>query len=135
MRTKARLRYLFRRHPFCARVLQILALAGLWQLGEAVTGLLHLPVPGAVVAMGLLLALLLSGAVPAWAVARGADWLIAELLLFFIPAVMILPRYAGLLLHDLLPLALIVAVGTLLAMAGSALAVDLVWRRRLRHGH
>lgn len=134
MRIKARLRYLFRRHPRAAGVLQIVALAALWQLGQAVSTLLELPLPGAVVALALLLVLLGSGIVPAWLIARGADWLIAELLLFFIPAVMILPRYAGMLCNELLSLAAIVAVGTVLAMIGSALAVDLVWRLGARHG-
>ncbi len=134
MRIKPRLRYLFRRYPRSARIAQILGLAALWQFGQTVSALSGLPIPGAVIALVTLLGLLLSGVIPAWLIARGADWLIAELLLFFIPAVMILPRYAGLLLEELLPLAAIVAVGTLLAMAGSALAVDLVWRLGVRRG-
>lgn len=128
MRMKARLRWLFRRHPHMARLLQVLALTGLWGAGQLLVTLTHLPLPGSVLALAMLLILLRSGVVPSWLLSRGADWLLAEMLLFFIPAVMVLPRYAGLLLQDGVRLLGLMVAGSLLVMAGSALAVDLVWR-------
>lgn len=128
MRIKARLRWLFRRHPHMARLLQVLALTSLWGVGQLLAALTHLPVPGSVLALAALLILLRSGTVPSWLLSRGADWLLAEMLLFFIPAVMVLPRYAMLFLQDGLRLLSLMLVGSVLVMAGSALAVDLVWR-------
>jgi holin-like protein len=128
MRLKARLRWLCRHHPQLSRLLQILALTGLWGIGQTVVAVTALPVPGSVVALAMLLGLLRTGAVPAWLLKRGADWLLAEMLLFFIPAVMVLPRYVPLLEHDGARLLGIMAVGSMLVMVGSALAVDLVWR-------
>lgn len=128
MRLLARLRLLCRRRPGTARWLQILVLSGFWGLGHALVVLTGLPLPGSVVALAMVLALLHSGRVPSWLLARGADWLLAEMLLFFVPAVMVLPRYLPLLRSEGLALAGIMLVGSVLVMIGSALAVDLVWR-------
>lgn len=128
MRLKARLRWLCRCRPHTSRLLQILALTGLWGMGQGLAILTRAPIPGSVLALVALLLLLHSGVVPTWLLSRGADWLLAEMLLFFIPAVMVLPRYAPLLKHEGVRLMGIMLIGSVLVMAGSALAVDLVWR-------
>lgn len=140
MRLMTRLRWLCRRHPHMARLMQILALTGLWALGQGLAALTRLPIPGSVIALALLLVLMRSRLIPAWLLARGADWLLAEMLLFFVPAVMVLPRYLPLLRSEGLQLLGVILTGTVLVMVGSALAVDLVWRlaarrhaRRLEH--
>ena len=64
---------------------------------------------------------------------KGAGWLLAEMLLFFVPAAMILmqnPQMFGLLGLKLLA---IIVVGTILVMAATALTIDVLFRWRQRH--
>jgi holin-like protein len=66
-------------------------------------------------------------------VSKGAGWLLAEMLLFFVPAAMILmqnPQMFGLLGLKLLA---IIVVGTILVMAATALTIDVLFRWRQRH--
>ncbi|MEX3900393.1 CidA/LrgA family protein [Paraburkholderia sp. BR10954] len=85
---------------------------------------LHLPVPGGVLGLVVLLALLLCGGVaPRW-VKAGADWLLSDMLLFFIPAAVAAVQYGGLFRADGWRLALVVIAGTLMVMVAVACAVD-----------
>lgn len=118
-------------------LLQIAVLALFWGLGEAVVRLAHLPLPGGIVGMVVVLALLASGRIRPIAVRRGAYWLIAEMLLFFVPAVMAVldhHEFVGLLG---LKIAAVILVGTVLVMGGTALTVDLCcrWLARREETH
>jgi holin-like protein len=93
---------------------------------------LHLPLPGSVLALGLLLALLGLRVVPLAALRRGADWLLAEMLLFFIPAVMAVSQHMDLLRAEGVRIVAVILLGTVLVMATTAFLVDLVWRRGQR---
>jgi holin-like protein len=115
-------------------------LAGLWYVADALTRAAHLPVPGGVVGLVLLLALLFCGGVaPRW-VKAGADWLLSDMLLFFIPAAVAAVKYGGLFRADGWRLALVVVGGTLMVMVAVAFAVEQAARlerrlalRRVRH--
>ncbi|WP_322031714.1 CidA/LrgA family protein [Paraburkholderia sp. J76] len=115
-------------------------LAGVWYAADALTRLTHLPVPGGVVGLVLLLALLFCGGVtPRW-VKAGADWLLSDMLLFFIPAAVAAVKYGGLFRADGWRLALVVIGGTLMVMVAVAFAVEQAARlerrlalRRVRH--
>ncbi|HTH62461.1 MAG TPA: CidA/LrgA family protein [Paraburkholderia sp.] len=99
-------------------------IAGVWFAADFVVRALHLPVPGGVVGLVLLLALLFCGGVaPRW-VKAGADWLLSDMLLFFIPAAVAAVQYGGLFRADGWRLALVVAGGTLMVMVAVAFAVD-----------
>jgi holin-like protein len=103
---------------------QSAALAGLWAVADFVVRRLHLPVPGGVVGLAMLLALLFCGGVaPRWTKA-GADWLLSDMLLFFIPAAVAAVQYGGLLRDDGWRLALVVVAGTLMVMVAVAFAVE-----------
>lgn len=115
-------------------------LAGVWYAADALTRAAHLPVPGGVVGLVLLLALLFCGGVaPRW-VKAGADWLLSDMLLFFIPAAVAAVKYGGLFRADGWRLALVVVGGTLMVMVAVAFAVEQAARlerrlalRRVRH--
>ena len=93
------------------------AVAGRWQR----TGLSGFADPDGWVP---LLALLLTGGVaPRW-VKAGADWLLSDMLLFFVPAAVAVVQYGGLFKSDGWRLALVVVVGTLLVMVAVAYTVD-----------
>ena len=103
---------------------QAALLAGVWYAADALTRVTHLPVPGGVVGLVLLLALLLCGGVtPRW-VKAGADWLLSDMLLFFIPAAVAAVKYGGLFRADGWRLALVVVGGTLMVMVAVAFAVE-----------
>ncbi|WP_321813877.1 MULTISPECIES: CidA/LrgA family protein [unclassified Paraburkholderia] len=115
-------------------------LAGVWFLADTLTRAAHLPVPGGVVGLVLLLALLFCGGVtPRW-VKAGADWLLSDMLLFFIPAAVAAVQYGGLFRADGWRLALVVVGGTLMVMFAVAFAVEQAARlerrlalRRVQH--
>jgi holin-like protein len=109
---------------FTRIALQSAVLAGIWMAADFVARTLSLPVPGGVVGLVALLALLFCGGVaPRW-VKAGADWLLSDMLLFFIPAAVAAVQYGGLFREDGWRLALVVVAGTLMVMVAVAFAVD-----------
>ena len=94
-------------------------------LGQALVGWSGLPLPGGVIGLGLVLALLASRLLRASNLQRGASLLLGEMLLFFVPAVMSLldhREFIGLLGLKLL---LVIVLGTALVMAGTAITIEL----------
>lgn len=105
-------------------VAQSVLLGALWWIADFLARHFALPVPGSVLGLALLLALLLTGGVaPHW-VKAGADWLLSNMLLFFIPAAVAVVQYGGLFKADGWRLALVVVTGTLTVMVAVALTVD-----------
>lgn len=99
-------------------------LAALWFAADFAARHLDLPVPGSVIGLAALLVLLLTGGVaPRW-VKAGADWLLSDMLLFFVPAAVAVVQYGGLFKSDGWRLALVVVCGTLMVMVAVAFTVD-----------
>ena len=116
-----------------SRLWQVLLIVGLWAGAEWLVQATHLPIPSGIVGMMILLLLLGRQWVAPQTVSKGAGWLLAEMLLFFVPAAMILmqnPQMFGLLGLKLLA---IIVVGTVLVMAATALTIDVLFRWRQRH--
>ncbi|PWR22444.1 CidA/LrgA family protein [Zavarzinia compransoris] len=129
-RPLTRLRRLWRR----SRLAQLGLIVGFWAFGDVVARWSGLPVPGGVIGMVLLLALLLGHGLGPASIRRGADVLLADMLLFFVPAVMGLLDHREFLGVLGLKLFAVILLGTLAVMAGTALTVDLVQRLVARHG-
>lgn len=109
---------------FARIALQSAGLAAIWLVADFAARTLHLPVPGGVVGLLVLLALLFCGGIaPRW-VKAGADWLLTDMLLFFIPAAVAAVQYGGLFREDGWRLALVVVFGTLMVMVAVAFAVE-----------
>lgn len=66
---------------------QVLLYAGLFIFSQYLVSRLHLPLPANLVGMVLMLALIVCRIIPLSWVRAGARWLLAEMLLFFVPAV------------------------------------------------
>lgn len=99
-------------------------LAALWIAADFAARRFQLPVPGGVLGLAALLALLLTGGVaPRW-VKAGADWLLSDMLLFFIPPAVAIVQYGGLFRADGWRLALVVVGGTLMVAVAVAFTVD-----------
>ncbi|BDM65505.1 protein LrgA [Shewanella sp. NFH-SH190041] len=88
----------------------------------------HIPIPGSVIGLGVLLFALLMNWVPESALKVGAAWLIGDLLLFFIPPVISVLKYEGMLEHYGLKLLLTLVLGTASVMVGTGFVVDRVFK-------
>jgi holin-like protein len=112
------------------RALQVLALIAIWWASDVVVRKVGLPLPGGVVGLFVVLALLFSGWLPLERIELGARWLLAEMLVFFIPAVVAMARYEDLLRSMGLKLLVVIVVGNAAVMLVTALAVERLGRRR-----
>ncbi|WP_347904165.1 CidA/LrgA family protein [Pseudomonas purpurea] len=119
---------------YLGRLLAELAvLLAIYECGCQLALWLPWPIPGGVVGLALLLLAFAFGWVKPAALQRGAGLLMAEMLLFFIPALMSLLDYGSLLREDGWRILLVIGVSTLTVMLVTAFTVELVCRWRLRH--
>ena len=118
---------------FTRLLIELIALLAIYLLGCQLAVWLTLPIPGGVVGLGLLLATFASGLIKPAALQLGAGELMAEMLLFFIPALMSLLDYGGLLRNDGWRILLVIGLSTLAVMLVTAFTVELVCRWKLRH--
>ena len=124
-------------HLFYTAVQVALICALLW-LSNLVVAYLGLPVPGSVLGLGILALLLMTGVIPEKIVAFGAAWLMADMLLFFIPPVVAVLKYRDLLASTGIGLFAILIFGTATVMVGTAWVVDRVFafeHRRAQEKH
>lgn len=99
---------------------QVLLYAGLFVFAEYLVDWLHLPLPANLVGMVLMLTLILCRALPLNWVRAGARWLLAEMLLFFVPAVVAVVNYAQLLMVDGWRIFAVIALSTLMVLGATA---------------
>ncbi|MEB0044301.1 MULTISPECIES: CidA/LrgA family protein [unclassified Pseudomonas] len=114
-------------------VAELAVLLVIYALGCQLAAWSGWPIPGGVIGMGLLLLVFALGWVKPAAVQRGAGLLMAEMLLFFIPALMSLLDYGALLRDDGWRILLVIGVSTLMVMLVTAFTVE--WVVRLRRSH
>ena len=114
-------------------LVELAILCALFLLGGQLATWLGWPIPGGVMGLALLLILFASGVLKPAMLQLGAGWLMAEMLLFFIPALMSLLDYGSLIREEGWRILLVIAVSTLMVMVVTALTVELVCRWRLRH--
>jgi holin-like protein len=96
-----------------------------WLVGEAVVRATGAPVSGGIVGLFLVLVLLGTGRLSLSSV-KGADWLLAEMALFFVPAVLAVldhPELGGLFALKLL---VVILGSTVAVMTVTALTVELL---------
>ena len=113
---------------------QVGVLIAAWWLADEAASALHLPFSGGVVGLFVLVALLLSGWVRPAAIELGANWLLANMLLFFIPLVVSVVQFTQLLKSQGLMLFVNIGLGFASVMLATALTVEWVCRyeRKLR---
>ncbi|NDO81760.1 murein hydrolase regulator LrgA [Citrobacter sp. NCU1] len=110
---------------------QVLLYAGLFVFAQYLVSWLHLPLPANLVGMVLMLALIVCRVIPLKWVRAGAHWLLAEMLLFFVPAVVAVVNYTQLLLVDGWRIFAVIAISTLMVLGTTAWVVDKVYRYEL----
>ena len=99
-----------------------------WLAGQRLVELTGLPVPGGVIGMLAVLVLLATRRLSVLSIRRGAEWFISDMVLFFVPAVLVLLDHRELL--GLVGLKVMgVIVGSTLAVTGvTGLTVDLCYK-------
>jgi holin-like protein len=99
-----------------SRILQIALITVLWFIAQEISLLTRMPIPGGVIGLVLVLALLY--------LALGAEWFLAEMLLFFIPAVPAVLNHQEFFGWTGLKILAIIIVGTMIVIIGTAIVVD-----------
>ncbi|MBB3113914.1 holin-like protein [Paenibacillus phyllosphaerae] len=107
-------------------------LAAFWLLGELITFALGAPLPGQVVGMVLLLAALLQGWIKEAWIKEAAELLLSRLMLFFAPIIVGVMVYAPMLKQNWLPVTGAVVPGSLLVLAATGYAIQLMEARKRR---
>ena len=118
-------------HPLAAG-LQVVGLVGLWWASDKIVHAAKLPIPGSVLGLGILLILLGTGILPLAWVKAGSQLLLAEMLLFFVPATVTVVKYPAVVLHTGWQLLVILLLGTTAVMVGTALVVETAVRAQAR---
>jgi len=117
-------------HALAVRLSQVLLLIAVWWAADGLAKWSGLPLPGGVLGLIAVLLLLLSGRLPLRRIDAGAKWLLADMLVFFVPAVVAMARYQELLRSEGLKLAAVIVLGNACVMLVTAAVVEWIVRRR-----
>lgn len=109
-------------------LVQIAGLFALTYLGEWIASILHTPIPGTLIGMALLYGALHFKIIKVEWLAKGADTLIGNLLLFFVPAAVGIMDFTGTLASDGIWMFLVL-IGSMVAVLYSIVALT-VWVRK-----
>lgn len=112
----------------CQVPVQVVLYAVLFLIADRLVTLLHLPLPANIVGMLMLLLLIMFRVLPLKWVKAGSRWLLAEMLLFFVPAVVAVVNYAQLLMVEGWKIFLVIGISTILTLGVTSLVVDRVYR-------
>ncbi|MET0268562.1 MAG: CidA/LrgA family protein [Duganella sp.] len=122
--------------PFYLRLLltlwQVLLLIAIWFICDRLAGWLQLPFSGGVVGLLLMVALLLTGVLRPAVVEHGAEWLLSNMLLFFIPLIVSVMQFTSLLERQGLRLFAAIGIGFMAVLLATAFTVE--WVCRLERG-
>lgn len=98
---------------------QVVFLIAFSKLADMLVEWLHLPIPGSILGILLLFALLKLGVIRLGWIELGTRWLLAEMLLFFIPSAVGIVDYGSLVADSGLRIAATIVVSTAAVMACS----------------
>jgi holin-like protein len=120
---------------FAAIVLQVLFIHVFLFLGAALKEIIPLPIPASMFGLILLfLALYLKIVKLEW-VEKGAIWLMAELLLFFVPSAVGIVNYDDILSLQGAEIVLLIAVSTVIVLGMTALVAERITDRKRGEQH
>jgi holin-like protein len=113
-------------------ILQILFIHIFLFLGSAVKAIVPIPIPSAMVGLLLLFLSLLLGVVKLEWVEQGGNWLLAELLLFFIPSAVGIVNYDDMLSWQGFMSVLLIGLSTFIVIGSTAFIAEKLnnWKER-----
>ncbi|MCE0495621.1 CidA/LrgA family protein [Vibrio salinus] len=126
-----------------ATLLQVGILSVIWLFADYLVKSFHLPIPANLAGMLILLILVFGKVINVNWLRRGANWLVAEMLLFFIPAVVAVVNHKSLMEQDGVRILAVLILSTVTVIAVTSLVVDKVYlleirlsrRKSSRHQH
>ena len=113
-------------------ILQILFIHIFLFLGSAVKAIVPIPIPAAMVGLLLLFLSLLLGIVKLEWVEQGGNWLLAELLLFFVPSAVGIVNYEEMLSWQGFMSVLLIGLSTFIVIGSTAFIAEKLnnWKER-----
>lgn len=114
--------------------MQVLLLCGISVVGNSLSELIGIGIPGNLLGMAILFGLLETKVLSLEWVEAGADFLIAELLLFFIPSAIGVMQYESIFVSQIGALLFVVGFSIAAVLAVVALSAELIGRYRGRRG-
>ena len=117
--------------PIANAVLQVALLSAIWIAMDVLRQRFGWSMPAGLIGFALLAVGLFSGLVKAQWLQTGTNWLLAEMLLFFVPAMLVVTEYPDLIRHQGLRILAVIVASTACVMAVTALAVDRAYRFEL----
>ncbi|WP_425803002.1 CidA/LrgA family protein [Desulfitobacterium sp. Sab5] len=115
-------------------IIQIAILYVFSVAGNYLAKVLHLSFPGSLIGMGLLFLLLRLRIFRYRWVVIGGNWLLTELLLFFIPTVVAVIQYEDLIHKAGLEFLFIILIGSIIVMISSGLTAELIMQHKQGRG-
>ena len=127
-------------HSIIKTTAQLALLLLFWAIGYVLQQRLHVPISAGVLGLFLALAALLCGVLKLDWIKGGADFVLGELVLFFVPCVVGLLKYQALFQSQGWQLISTIAIGTVCVMVATAYAVSIgfKWEHALKqrlHAH
>ncbi|MCD8552657.1 CidA/LrgA family protein [Seleniivibrio sp.] len=117
-----------RRHCRTNMLTQIGIIMLFWLIGTAAAKATGISVPGSIIGLFLVVALLVTKQISVHSVRLGAKWFLGEMLLFFVPAVPVVLDHPELFGTLGLKIVAVILLSTAIVMAVTALFVDMVYR-------
>ena len=114
-------------------LLQVLIILGFWLVGEGLVRATGIQIPGSIAGLIIVLVLLQSKRLSPRMVRRGAQWFLAEMLLFFIPAVLAILDHPEFLRLQGFKILVVILFSTLIVMIVTGATIDLCYRFRKSH--
>lgn len=111
-------------------VLQVILLFLISVAMNRLAELLHLPIPGSILGIIVIFALLKTKVIKLTWIEQGANLLLAELLLFFIPSAVGIMKYIPLLESDGVRILVVVISSTFIVMLSSGLIASKITKRK-----
>src|SRR5471032_2401445 len=104
----------------CQVPIQVVLYAIFFLIADRLVTLLHLPLPANIVGMLMLLLMIMFRVLPLKWVKDGSRWLLVEMLLFFVPAVVAVVNYAQLLMVEGWKIFLVIGISTMLTLGATS---------------
>ena len=116
-------------------VVQVALLCSIWVAMDVARRHFGWSMPAGMIGFALLAVGLFTGLVKVQWLKGGTNWLLAEMLLFFVPAMLVVTEYGDLVRHQGLRILAVIIASTACVMVVTALAVDRVYRFELWLAH
>lgn len=114
---------------------QLMVYIGLFLIAQYIVLHLSLPLPANIVGMIIMLGFLVSGIIPVRYVKAGSTWLLSEMLLFFVPAVVAIINYFSILEKFGIRIFAVIILSTILVLGCTAFVVDKLFIYENRKTH